>query len=520
MFHALACRRYGGRVYDAGFLFILFIPLTYINATSSWSFPSKWQRIHVAAAGMFIELGVGWAALLVWAGQPTTTVGFIAHNTVIIASVSSLLFNANPLMRFDGYYILSDLIGIPNLYSHGLQFIRSAGARWFLGISSAVHWQNHSKSWFIRLYGIAIYFWRLLVLVSLGYIASSMAGGIGILATIGAGFVWIGIPLYRFFKRLPFHRQQNPHVMRHLLLHLALTLLVISLGVRMVSWEQRIQAPAVVEYQHQYSVRPEIDGFVSVVHVTAGQQVRQGDLLLTMENDELAHTARDLRLQIRQLELENRLAQSTRQLTRLQIIQEQQQALSGKLRDLDTDISALEIHAQGSGVIVGTSLAALEGTYLFRGREIFWIVSPGQKQITASASQNDIERFRALVNHPLKIDMRSAGLGIFTGTLRQVSPAATTELIHPALGAVYGGPLDVRQQAIGGSGQDMEQRYRFELFTPRFKLDVDLPAEMTEKVRDGQPAILYTRGTRISLGRVIANQARDWLQNKKSLMNR
>ncbi len=520
LFHALVCRRYGGRVYEAGILFILFIPLTYVNATSSWNFPSKWQRIHVAVAGMFLELGIGWAALLVWAGQPNTTTGFIAHNTVIIASVSSLLFNANPLMRFDGYYVLSDLIGIPNLYSRGLQFIKSVGARWFLGISSAAVWQNGPKLWFIKFYGVAIYLWRLFILVSLGYIASTMAGGFGILATIGAAVVWVGTPLYQFFKRLPFYRQQNPHVLRHLLLHLVITLLVIFAGVRYTSWEQRIQAPAVVEYQHQYSVRPETRGFVSIVHVTTGQQVRQGDLLLTLENDELSYTARDLQLQTRQLKLESRLAQSNGEITKLQILQEQQQNLSGKLQDLEADLRAFEVHAQGDGVVVGTGLDAIEGTYLFRGQEVFWIVSPEQKQISASASQDDIEQFRALLNRPLKIDMRSAGLGTFTGTLRQVSPNATTELIHPALGAVYGGPLDVRQQSLGTVGEDMEQRYRFELFTPRFRLDVELPAELTEKVKDGQPATLYTRGSRISLGQIIVNKGRDWLQNKNSLLDR
>ena len=520
LFHALVCRRYGGRVYEAGILFILFIPLTYVNATSSWNFPSKWQRIHVAVAGMFIELGIAWTALLVWAGQPNTTTGFIAHNTVIIASVSSLLFNANPLMRFDGYYVLSDLIGIPNLYSRGLQFIKSIGARWFLGISSAAVWQDGPKLWFIRFYGIAISIWRLFILVSLGYIASTMAGGFGILATIGAAAVWVGSPVYQLFKRLPVYRQQNPQVRRHLLLHLVITLLVIAFAVRFISWEQRIQAPAIVEYQHQYSVRPETEGFVSIVHVTSGQQVRQGALLLTLENAELSYTARDMQLQIRQVELETRLAQSSGELTKLQILQEQQQNLSGKLRDLEADLQAFKVQAQGDGVVVGSDLDALEGTYLFRGQEVFRIVSPEQKKITASASQDDIEQFRALLNRPLKIDMRSTGLGTFTGILRQVSPNATTELIHPALGAVYGGPLDVRQQALGAVGENMEQRYRFELFTPRFKLDVAFPPELTEKVQDGQPATLYTRGSRISLGQMIVNRARGWLQSKDSLLGR
>lgn len=520
LFHALVCRRYGGRIYDAGFLFILFIPLTYVNATSSWNFPSKWQRIHVAVAGIFIELGIAWVALLIWAEQPGTTTGLIAHNTVIIAGISSLLFNANPLMRFDGYYVLSDLTGISNLYTQGLQFIKNISAHWFLGMPVVPTRQSKGRKWFIRFYGVGIYIWRLFIIFSLGYIASTMAGGFGMLATMGAAIVWIGMPVSMFARQLPTYKRQNPSVVRHLVLRLAITALFIALILHYISWEQRIEAPAVVEYQHQYSVRPETDGFVSAVHVSEGQQVQAGTLLLTLENSELQSTYNELELQAEQLGLKSRLARSTNRLTELHILQEQQQALAGELQDMQQDLAALKVYAAGAGVVVGSGLDSLMGRYLPRGRELFWIVSKGQKHIMASASQNDIDQFRALVNAEIDIDMRSSGLGLFRGTLRQVSPTATTELIHPALGAVYGGALDVRQQTIDRDGKDMEQHYRFELFTPRFKLDVELPIDVIENVRDGQPATLYSRGARISLGRVLADRARNWLQQKNSLLKR
>jgi putative peptide zinc metalloprotease protein len=519
LFHALVCRRYGGRVYDAGFLLILFIPLTYVNATSSWNFASKWQRIHVAVAGMFIELGIAWIALLVWAGQPGTAIGLIAHNTVIIAGISSIVFNANPLMRFDGYYVLSDLIGIPNLYSKGLQFIRAAAAKWFLGISSVPSKESWGGKWFIRLYGVGIYIWRLFILFSLGYIAINMAGGFGIVATIGAAIVWLGMPLYFFCKRFPLYRQQNPSIANHLFMRLIITAVCIGLTASFIGWEQRITAPAVVEYQHQISVRPEIDGFVAAVHVTEGEFVQQGDLLITLENDELYHDAQIVELEAQQLELQSRLAQSTNQLTQLQIIKEQQQTISRALQDLQQDLSALQIRAHREGVIVGSRLETLQGTYLPLGKELFWIVSKEQKHIIASASQDDVDQFQDLLNKSIDIDMRSAGLGLFSGTVTQVSPTATIELPHPALGAVYGGPLDVRQQAIGGAGKDTEQYYRFELFAPRFKIDVDLPDQVAESVIDGQPATLYIRGGKISLGQTVVKWGRNWLEKRNSLFD-
>ncbi|MGB5987605.1 MAG: hypothetical protein WBG37_20030, partial [Desulfobacterales bacterium] len=223
LFHAVTCRRYGGRVYEAGLLFILFIPLTYVNATSSWNFPSKWQRIHVAVAGMFIELGVAFGALLVWEQSGASPAGLMAHNTVIIAGVSSLLFNANPLMRFDGYYVLSDLLSIPNLYFQGLLSVRRMMARFFLGVTPAQPQGPPQRGGFIRLYGIAVYLWRILVLASLAWLASRMGGGFGIFIALGALLVWIGLPLARFAKSLPRLAAGNPGLAGRFTLRLALT---------------------------------------------------------------------------------------------------------------------------------------------------------------------------------------------------------------------------------------------------------------------------------------------------------
>lgn len=517
LFHALVCRRYGGKVYDAGILFILFIPLTYVDATSSWNFPSKWQRIHVAVAGMFIELGIAWIAIHVWSGQPDTTTGLIAHNVVIIAGISSLIFNANPLMRFDGYYVLSDLIGIPNLYSHGLHFVRSSAAKWFLGITTPYQSASGSKKWFVRCYGIAIYIWRLLILLSLGYIASTMAGGLGIVATVGAVFVWLGIPVYLFVKRLPLYKQQNPSAVNHFLLRSLITIGCIGLFVGVFSWEQRIKAPAVIEYQDQFLVRPEIDGFVVDVHVKDGQIIKAGDLLLTLENFELDYAAAVLNLEATQLDLKIRLAQSIYNINQLQILKEQQKSVSKELSQMQRDLSALEVHALIDGVIIGSNLEALQRTYVTQGRELFSIVSTEQKHLIASASQNDVEQFEKIINESVDIDMHSSGLGLFSGVVKQVSPTATTELLHPALGALYGGPLDIRQQVIRGASKEMEQSYRFTTFAPRFKIDVELPEEIAKRVNEGQLATLYLRGSKITLDQIILDWARDWLEKRKKL---
>jgi putative peptide zinc metalloprotease protein len=510
LFHALACYRYGGRVYEAGVLLILFIPLSYVNATSSWRFPSKWQRIHVAVAGMFSELGVAFVALLIWAHSPDSPGGFIAHNTVIIAGVSSLLFNANPLMRFDGYYVLSDLLGIPNLYQQGLHFVKARMASFFLGISDP----TPAPRTLIKFYGVAIHIWRLLVLVSLGFLASHLAGGLGIFITFGAVLVWVGLPLATFIKRWPTYRQSNPRLGRHFALRLAGTVLLIAAGMQLIGWEKRVIAPAVVEYQEQFRVRSKASGFVERIAVADGDRVTTGQLLLVLENPDLEQHRHQLELQLGQLAVKMRLAHSARRIPELQILRDQEQTLSRELAAVQRDIADLVITAPGDGICLSDNLADLQGTFLGKGQELLWIVSLQQKQLTGMAAQNDIDRFRQLLDQPLRVEMRAAGLGSFEAKLTRIAPQMTTSLAHPALGATYGGPLDVRQTVIAGPQAELEQQLRYELFAPRFTLQVEIPEEIRGRLHAGQLATLSTGGERVTLGAALKRKVDDWLARR------
>ena len=112
--HGVACRRYGGYVRESGVLLLLLAPIPYVDVTSSWRFCSKWQRIQVAAAGMYVKLVLAAVAALVWSVTGPGPLNQLCANVVLMASITTAIFNANPLMRFDGYYILSDLLEIPN----------------------------------------------------------------------------------------------------------------------------------------------------------------------------------------------------------------------------------------------------------------------------------------------------------------------------------------------------------------------------------------------------------------------
>ncbi len=165
--HGLACRRYGGSVRETGIVLAFFAPLAYVDVTSCWSFPSRWQRIHTAAAGMYIELLLASIAVFTWTNVDSVEASHLLYNVIVMASVSTLLFNANPLMRFDGYYIMADLLQIPNLATQSTEAIQNLASRWFLGLKKTAPAVTGRNLWVLRTYGFAAMCWRLLICATL-----------------------------------------------------------------------------------------------------------------------------------------------------------------------------------------------------------------------------------------------------------------------------------------------------------------------------------------------------------------
>jgi len=162
--HALTCRYYGGEVHVMGVMLLVFTPLPYMDATSSWSFRSRWQRAFVGAAGMITELFIAALAVFVWAVTGPGVIHSLAYNMMFVASLSTIIFNANPLLKFDGYYILSDLADLPNLYTRSRKQWAYLSEKYLYGVKNtiAVADSDTEATW-LTLYGALSGVYRILV---------------------------------------------------------------------------------------------------------------------------------------------------------------------------------------------------------------------------------------------------------------------------------------------------------------------------------------------------------------------
>jgi putative peptide zinc metalloprotease protein len=126
----LACKHFGGEVRELGFMLLVFAPCLYCDVSDAWRLPNKWHRVAVSAAGIFVEIILAAVATIVWWYAQPGVVQLVALNIMIICTLNTLLVNGNPLLRYDGYYVLSDLVEIPNLWIRARDALRRYTTHW------------------------------------------------------------------------------------------------------------------------------------------------------------------------------------------------------------------------------------------------------------------------------------------------------------------------------------------------------------------------------------------------------
>ena len=120
--HGLTAKHFGGEVHEMGILFLVLTPALYCDVTDSWLLPNKWKRIWISAAGIYVECFLASIATFVWWYSTPGLLNSLAMATMFICSVNTIMFNANPLLRYDGYYVMADWLEIPNLRIKSTQF--------------------------------------------------------------------------------------------------------------------------------------------------------------------------------------------------------------------------------------------------------------------------------------------------------------------------------------------------------------------------------------------------------------
>jgi putative peptide zinc metalloprotease protein len=289
--HGLACKRFRGECHEMGVMFLVFTPCLYCNVSDSWMLPNKWHRAAIGAAGMYVEIVVAGLCTFVWWLTEPGLLHYLCLNVMFVSSVSTILFNANPLMRYDGYYILSDLAEIPNLRQKSSAVIHRKLALWLLGLEETPDPFLPKKNHFgFALYALAAEVYRWLLTISILWLLyrAFEPYGLAVLGHMLAAAALAGMagpPLWRMgkFFTIPgrIDKVKKPR--------LVMTLAAAGAAVAAVLWvplPYRVYTVLEVQPKDAAAVYVDVEGRLEAIHARPGDRVRQGQPLVTLSSIE------------------------------------------------------------------------------------------------------------------------------------------------------------------------------------------------------------------------------------------
>lgn len=445
--HGIVAKRFKTPVPEWGIrLLCLVSPLTYVDASASWRLPTRFPRICIAAAGMYVEVFIAALAVFLWVNTEAGFLNTWAYNVIFAASVVTVLFNANPLMRFDGYYILSDLAQIPNLAQKGQRTNLWIGKRYILGLKDEILPQTIAeRGLFIGTYGILSKIWMTFMWLGIFWMAGSLFFGAGIvlvaLGLIGGLFTTVKTFLTFLGKS---RGRLKPAVAG---VRIAALAAVLILPFILVPVSPSPKIAAVVHYPEKAVLRVECPGFVKEILCQNNQKVTKGDILIRLENPLKTSELAQLELDIKRTQLQAESYNTQGIVASYQSELENLKSLRKKRESLSDLLASLEFKAPRDGVVHGDRIDTLPGTYLQPGDSVVTVLPTERPDLLLSIAESDIDAVNRRQSDEVDLVLSGRGGETVRGKLSRIEQRATIALPHLALGAASGGPLVLRQRA-------------------------------------------------------------------------
>ncbi len=445
MAHAFACKQFGmragtgGEVHRMGVTFLVFAPLPYVEASSAWALRDKWQRIVVGAAGMLVELAIAAIAGILWVRTAEgATVHAIAYNVMFVASVSTLLFNGNPFLRYDAYYILLDLLEIPNLDSRSKAYLAFLAKRNLWNLKQ-VHDPSHTpgeRGWLV-FYALTAMGIRVAVAIAIVLFLGSQFFLIGAVVAVFMAATWIFLPLGNLLRYLAISPELARIRPRAVVTSAAAAAVLLG-AVGLVPMPERFRIEGVVEPIRYAVIHMKADGFVDGF-LDSGKKTGPNGLRLLTAVSPILETRRDqLHAERRRLQVRRKHAQA-RETAAVQIIAEKIAALEEKIARNRREMADLNLQAPIQGTWVAPNIDRLRGVYLKRGRHVGVVADLDALRIRAVAGQTVAAELIRDAGSAVEIRVKGNPSATYDGRIETIIPAGQERLPSAALGYAAGG---------------------------------------------------------------------------------
>lgn len=360
--HGLACKRFGGECHEMGLMLLIFTPCLYCNVTDSWMLPNKWQRAAIGAAGMYVELVLATMATFLWWFTHPGLLNYLCLNVMVVCSVSTLLFNANPLLRYDGYYILSDLIEIPNLRQKADTVLRRKLGAWLFGLPEAADpFLPQRRQVLFAVYSVASAVYRWLVALAIFWFLYRLFEPHG-LKIVGQLIACVGIgglivqPLWQLarFLYIPGRMERlNKH--RTAISCLVVATLVIA--ALFLPLPHRVRCTLYLKPRDAASVYVESAGALQKIHARPGDWIDKDQPIVSLANLDVQIAIEQLsgerqRLESRLHSLRQRAFDDEEAALEVSEVEKSLESINEQLGAREHDMRKLTVVAPISGVVI------------------------------------------------------------------------------------------------------------------------------------------------------------------------
>jgi putative peptide zinc metalloprotease protein len=318
--HGLSCKRLGGECHEIGFMLLVLTPCLYCNVSDSWRLPNKWHRAAIGAAGMYVEIILATIATFIWWFVQPGFVQDICLKVMLVSSVSTVLFNGNPLLRFDGYYILSDILEIPNLNQKSTKALTTLLGRHWLGLEIPDdQLMPTNRPWAFAMFTVAAFCYRWFIMFSIifflmtmlePYNLESLGVGIALFSMVGM----LGMPGYKLYKYMSVPGRMHQVKKLRFGVTAAVVLAIVGL-ILFIPMPHYLRCSFIVMPSDIETVWVREPGRLDECNVKAGDEVDQGQVLAKLVNEdvdyELLSIASEIEEKIAQYEIANRRMSTT-----------------------------------------------------------------------------------------------------------------------------------------------------------------------------------------------------------------
>jgi putative peptide zinc metalloprotease protein len=444
--HAYFCRRYGGEVHVMGVMLMIFTPMPYVDATSAWSFRERWKRVLVGSAGMIVELFIAAIAAFFWAKTGPGVVHALAYNIMFIASVSTVIFNINPLMRFDGYYILSDLLEIPNLNQRATMQLRYWAERYLYGVKNVDSpAATRREAGWLATFGITSGIYRTIIFSGILLVVADRFLIIGIIMALVCLVSWAVTPMVRFVKYLSSNPRLDRVRQRAIGVTAGIAVFLIAL-LAVVPFPYSFRAPGVIVASQRTEIVNLVPGQVAELLAPTGSYVKKGQPLLQMNNPELDLVLANTRAHLDEINTRLRQAMDTNSAD-IQPLMSLHDSAEAELKKYMQDSENLTVRASHDGVWVAPDINESVGRWLPQGTELGLLANPAGFDFEATVTEDDARDLFARKIYNASVRLWGNAETKLSVTTWRVIPGGQNNLPSAALGWEGGGDVPISTDA-------------------------------------------------------------------------